>query len=470
VTTIHGATVADLRPVDLFDDLSDAELEPWAAATEVRELPPGEIVHEQGEPGTGVHFLLAGRLRVSMLDGDRVEPIGHQEAPTWLGAIAALTHGDAPVRMETESDARVATIGPDAFERLALADVRVHRRVMAQISPVMNRLTAIEQNRERLAALGTMAAGLAHELNNPAAAAKRSSAELGEALEVLTSAVANFVEAGVSREAAGRLVDLQREALANAAAGSVLDALDAADAEEELAERLEDYGVVDAYRLAEPLATAQVDAGWLERVEAIAGPASGAAIVWVAASLNARSLTAELADSTDRISDLVKAVKTYAYMDRGELVEVDVHEGLQTTLKVLGHKLKHTQIQVVREYDRELPKVMVRGAELNQVWTNLLDNAICALGDTGTITVRTRRDGACLEVDVADDGPGIPPENLDRIFEPFFTTKPVGSGTGLGLDTSRRIVVDRHDGSIRVRSQPGETVFTVRLPMGGPQQ
>jgi signal transduction histidine kinase len=334
----------------------------------------------------------------------------------------------------------------------------------------MNRITAIEQNRERLASLGTMAAGLAHELNNPAAAAKRSSAELGEALEVLTSAVANFVEAGVSREAAGQLVDLQREALTHAAAGSELDALDAADAEEELAERLEDYGVVDAYRLAEPLATAQVDGDWLDRVEAIAGPATGAVIVWVAASLNARSLTVELADSTDRISDLVKAVKTYAYMDRGELVEVDVHEGLQTTLKVLGHKLKHTEIEVVRDYDRELPKVMVRGAELNQVWTNLLDNAICALGEKGTITVRTRRDGECLEVDVADDGPGIPPENLDRIFEPFFTTKPVGSGTGLGLDTSRRIVVDRHDGSIRVRSQPGETVFTVRLPLGGPQQ
>jgi signal transduction histidine kinase len=469
VSAIHSATVADLRPIDLFDDLSDAELQAWADAAELRELPPGVTVHEQGEPGSGVHFLLAGRLRVSMLDGDRVEPVGHQEAPTWIGAIAALTRGPAPVRMQTEIDSRVATIGPDDFERLTLADPRVHRRVMAQVSPVMNRLTAIEQNRERLASLGTMAAGLAHELNNPAAAAKRSSAELAEALEVLTSAVANFVEAGVSREAAAQLVDLQREALANAAAGTELDALDAADAEDALAERLEDYGVLDAYRLAEPLATARVDDDWLDRVEAIAGPASGAAIVWVAASLTARSLTMELADSTDRISDLVKAVKTYAYMDRGELVEVDIHEGLQTTLKVLGHKLKHTEIEVVRDYDRDLPRIMVRGAELNQVWTNLLDNAICALGERGTITVRTRRDGSCLEVDVADDGPGIPPENLDRIFEPFFTTKPVGSGTGLGLDTSRRIVVDRHDGSIRVRSQPGETVFTVRLPMGGPQ-
>jgi signal transduction histidine kinase len=469
VSTLPTATVADLRPIDLFDGLTDAELEPWAAVAELRELEPGVIVHEQGQLGTGAHFLLAGRLRVSMVDGDRDEPFGHQEAPTWFGAIAALTQGPAPVRMQTEVASRVASIAPDDFERLTLADVRVHRRVMAQVSPVMNRITAIEQNRERLASLGTMAAGLAHELNNPAAAAKRSSAELGEALEVLTSAVANFVEAGVSRESAGKLVELQREALSHAAACSVLDTLDAADAEDELAERLEDMGVLDAYRLAEPLAAARVDGDWLDRVEAIAGPAAAAVVVWVAASLTARSLTVELADSTDRISDLVKAVKTYAYMDRGELVEVDIHEGLETTLKVIAHMLKHTSIEVVRDYDRDLPKVMVRGAELNQVWTNLLDNAISALGESGTITVRTRRDGSCLEVDIADDGPGIPPENVERIFEPFFTTKPVGSGTGLGLDTSRRIVVDRHDGSIRVRSQPGETVFTVRLPMGGPQ-
>ncbi len=468
MSTVHTATVADLRPVDLFDDLTDAELEAWAAAAELRELPPGELLTDQGQPSPGVHFLLGGKIRVSMIDGDRVEPFGLQEAPTWSGAIAALTRSPVPVRMETETDARVAMIAPDDFERLTLGDVRVHRRVMAQVSPVMGRLTAIEQNRERLASLGTMAAGLAHELNNPAAAAKRSSAELGEALEVLTSAVANFVEAGVSREGAAQLVELQREALSHAAACTVLDTLDAADAEDELAERLEDLGVLDAYRLAEPLAAARIGRDWLDRVEAVAGPAAGAAVVWVAASLDARSLTVELADSTDRISNLVGAVKSYAYMDRGETVEVDIHEGLETTLTVLGHKLKQTQIEVVRDYDRDLPKVMVRGAELNQVWTNLLDNAISVLGDAGTITVRTRRDGSCLEVDVADDGPGIPPENLDRIFEPFFTTKPVGSGTGLGLDMSRRIVVDRHDGSIRVRSQPGDTVFTVRLPMGGP--
>ena len=165
------------------------------------------------------------------------------------------------------------------------------------------------------------------------------------------------------------------------------------------------------------------------------------------------------------MSSLVGAVKSYAYMDRGGVVEVDLHEGLETTLTVLGHKLKHTSIQVVRDYDRTLPKLTVRGSELNQVWTNLLDNAIDALGETGTITITTRLDGDCAVVDIADDGPGIPADIRERIFDSFFTTKDVGSGTGLGLATARRIVVDRHDGSLHVDSQPGRTVFQVRLPL-----
>src|SRR3954447_23343969 len=165
------------------------------------------------------------------------------------------------------------------------------------------------------------------------------------------------------------------------------------------------------------------------------------------------------------MSKLVGAIKTYAYMDRGELVEVDLHEGLETTLTVLAHKLKHTRIAVVREYDRTLPKLTVRGSELNQVWTNLLDNAIDALGEAGTITVSTRRDGPCALIEIGDDGPGIAPDVIDRVCDPFFTTKDVGKGTGLGLDTARRIVVERHDGSMTVESEPGRTVFRVWLQL-----
>ena len=207
---------------------------------------------------------------------------------------------------------------------------------------------------------------------------------------------------------------------------------------------------------------------WLRRVSDAAGPATGPALAWVAATLNAARLATEMRESTSRMKELVGAVKSYAYMDRGAIVEVDLHEGLETTLVVLGHKLKHTEIKVVRKYDRDLPKLTVRGSELNQVWTNLLDNAIDALGERGTITIATHRDNDCAVVEITDDGPGIPPELIDRIFDPFFTTKDVGQGTGLGLATARRIVVDRHDGSLTVQSRPGETTFRVRLSPARP--
>jgi signal transduction histidine kinase len=336
---------------------------------------------------------------------------------------------------------------------------------MAQVGPVMSRITGIEQNRERLAALGTMAAGLAHELNNPAAAARRAAADMADALEVLAFAVERFVDAGFEREDAQQIVALQREAVDGAAAMSPLGALDASDAEDDLLDALEALGVEGAWRLAGPLAAAGVGDDWLARVSAIAGARVGGVLEVVVAGLTARGLAAELEESTRRMSDLVTAVKSYAYMDRGAVVDVDVHEGLETTLTVLGHKLKHTSIEVVRDYDRTLPKLTVHGPELNQVWTNLLDNAIDALGERGTITMRTRADGSCALVEITDDGPGIAPEIAERIFDPFFTTKDVGQGTGLGLDTARRIITDRHDGSIAVESTPGATTFRVRLPL-----
>jgi signal transduction histidine kinase len=310
-----------------------------------------------------------------------------------------------------------------------------------------------------------MAAGLAHELNNPAAAARRAADQLAEAIDVVGATIGRFVEAGMEREGAGQLVGLQREALDRAAGRSPLDALDAADAEDELRDELEALGVGEPWRLAEPLAAAGVDADWLRRVAAIAGPATDAAVAWVAATLTARTLAADVQEATQRMSALVGAVKTYAYMDRGALVEVDLHEGLETTLAVLAHKLRHTEIEVVRDYDRDLGRLTVRGSELNQVWTNLLDNAIDALGERGTITIRTAREGERALVAIADDGPGIPPESLERVFDSFYTTKDVGHGTGLGLATARRIVVDRHDGALTVESEPGRTVFSVRLPI-----
>ena len=457
-------TAADLRPVDLFDDLDDDELAEWAAVARPRDGAPGAVIAEQGGEPPAV-LLLDGIAEGLLVAGERTEPAGRHLAPTWMGAISVLTDAVLGARMQAVTACRLAEIEREDFRRLAFRHPAILARVMRAVAPVMARVTAIEQSRERLTALGTMAAGLAHELNNPAAAAQRAAAQLAEALDVVGSAMGRFVESGVERAEAEVLLGLQREAVEGAADRTPLDTIDAADAEDELLDRLEALGVPDAWRLAEPLAAAGVDQEWLDRVAAAAGPATDAAVGWVAATLTAQNLAAELQESTRRMSDLVGAVKTYAYMDRGELVEVDLHEGLETTIAVLGHKLKHTSIAVCREYDRSLPRMFVHGSELNQVWTNLIDNAIDALGEHGTITITTRRENDYALIAVSDDGPGIPPEARERVFESFFTTKDVGQGTGLGLATARRIVVDRHDGSLTFESEPGRTTFRVSLPI-----
>jgi signal transduction histidine kinase len=313
-----------------------------------------------------------------------------------------------------------------------------------------------------------MAAGLAHELNNPAAAVKRAAAQLADTLDVVMYVIKAFVEAGLERPDAERLVALQQQAAQTAADRPALSTVDAADAEDDMLDKLEDLGVHEPWRFAETLAAAGVDDAWLEEVARHAGPAATKAIAWVSATLSARGLAEELQESAARMSDLVGAIKTYSYMDRGELVQVDVREGIDATIKVMGHKLKHTQIDVRKDYDDDLPRLAVRGSELNQVWTNLIDNAVDALGQTGTITISARRDGPCVRVDIADDGPGIPEDSRRRVLEPFYTTKEVGRGTGLGLDTVRRIVEDRHDGSLSFDTGPDGTTFHVWLPITPP--
>jgi signal transduction histidine kinase len=460
-------TLEDLRRIDLFDDLDDAQLALWRDIAEIRRLPAEAVVAKPHDAEAGVFLLLEGVVQGLVFESGRLEPVTRQVAPTWMGAITAMTETGFAGEMRAVTDVRLAAIAPEAFTRLTLTQRSVHRRVMRAIRTVSARTAARDQNRERLASLGTMAAGLAHELNNPAAAARRAASDLAEALEVLASTIGRFVESGVDREQARELVALQREAIERVQAPTSLSSLDAADAEDALLDALQGLDVPEPWRLTEPLAAAGVDAAWLERLVAVAGPASGAAVAWVAASLTARELAGEIAESTDRMGKLVKAIKAYAFMDRGELVETDVHEGLETTLVVLGHKLKHTGITVRREYDRSLPKLTLRGSELNQVWTNLLANAIEALGDSGSIQIATTRDGACVRVDIVDDGPGIPEAIRHHIFDPFFTTKDVGEGTGLGLDTARRIVTDRIGGSIDVDSVPGRTAFHVWLPLDG---
>jgi signal transduction histidine kinase len=465
MSTSGPIRLEELRSVDLFDGIDDEQLGEWLAVAQPHEVGPGELIVEEQDHVPGLILLLEGQALTVMTNRGAAEPMGHQVAPTWIGAISVLTEDPLPVRIVAETPCRLAIVPAGEFMRLLFAQKAVHQTVIRRIAPVLQRMGGIEQSRERLASLGTMAAGLAHELNNPAAAARRAASQLAEEVGIVQSTLVKFVKSGVERADAECLVELQEQALARAEQATALQTLDAADAEDELLERLEALGVPQPWRLVEPLAAAGVDQDWLDQVAAHAGKATPAALHWVAATLTIGRVSSELCESTDRISALVSAVKAYAYMDRGGIVEVDLHEGLETTLTVLGHKLKHTSIKLARDYDRALPRLTVHGSELNQVWTNLLDNAIGALGEQGTITIRTRSDNGCAVVEISDDGPGVPEDIRERIFEPFFTTKDVGAGTGLGLSTARQIVVERHNGSLAVESEPGNTTFRVRLPL-----
>src|SRR5918997_826841 len=432
-----SVTVAELRTIDLFDGVEQEQLETWAADFAERRLERGDVLVRMGEEEVPFSILLEGRVDASV-PADGREEVDHQhQAPTWMGAILALSGAEARVTIRAATSCRVGQIDAPRFRELVVVTPPAFQKVIRAFGPVISRLESSVVQREKLAALGRMSAGLAHELNNPASAARRSAEALADALEILDGAMGSFVEAGVEREDAEVFLALKREAVERAAAAPARDGLDAADAEDEIGEWLEAHRVTDAGGLAQPLAPAGDELGWVER--------AGAA--------------------TEQMSGLVKAIKAYTYMDRADLQEVDVHEGLDATLTILHHKLKHTSIAVEKRYDRFVPFICVYGSELNQVWTNLLDNAIDALDGSGTITITTAPwQDTGVEVRIADDGPGISTEEQRRVFDPFYTTKGVGSGTGLGLDTVRRIVRERHEGDVQLRSRPGATEFTVRLP------
>jgi signal transduction histidine kinase len=457
--------LAELQAIDLFEGVPEEQLRPWLDALEEKRLAPGDEVQHFGSRTGAFTLLLEGRLDGYLRRDGHDEHDHYHQAPTWLGAMSTLTGDESIVTIRASEPSRIAQVGAEGFKALLFATPVAFQRVMRTFRPVLSRFSAMESQREKLAALGQMSAGLAHELNNPAAAAKRSAQALGDALDSINTVMATFIDAGVEREEAAELVRLQQDALVRACAATPQDAIGLADAEDQMGELLEVHGIPDAWRIAEPLAAAGLDRDWLDQVQRNAGPAFPAAVDWVATSLTARSLADDLREATGRMSELVGAIKAYTYMDKSDLQEVDVHDGLEATLTILHHKLKHTRIKVRREYGEGVPRICVYGSELNQVWTNLLDNAIDALGEEGTITVATACwRGTGVEVAISDDGPGIPEDVQRRVFDPFFTTKGVGAGTGLGLDATRRIVHDRHDGDLAFASRPGQTTFTVRLP------
>jgi signal transduction histidine kinase len=334
----------------------------------------------------------------------------------------------------------------------------------ADISQQKQAERALRQT-EKMAALGKLSAGLAHELNNPAAAAGRAASQLDTRLDELQSTTIELARAGIEPDAWQSLVGRSLELREHSTDGRGLSPLEASDREEELGTWLDAHGVDDGWTMAPTFVEGGLGREDLESIAAaLPSDQLGAALSWLCKALEVHALAVTVVRSSRAISDLVTVVKSYSRMDQAPVQHVDVHEGIEDTLTILGHRLRRG-IDVVREYDRTLPRVLVPGNELNQVWTNLIDNALGAMGESGTLTIRTYREDEQVTVDIADDGPGIPEEIQPRIFDPFFTTKDVGEGTGLGLDVVRRIVLERCAGWIDFRSRPGETVFSVSVPV-----
>jgi signal transduction histidine kinase len=324
--------------------------------------------------------------------------------------------------------------------------------------------------RERLLALGSLSAGLTHELNNPAAAAVRATASLRERVAGMRGKLKLLAAGKYQRATFETLIELQQRAVEKISKAPKLDPVGVSDAEDELSDWLEDHGIRDSWQIAPAFVQAGLDPGWLDEVvDTVGQEMLEPALRWLNYTVETEILMNEIEDASTRISTLVGAARQYSQLDRAPYQVIDVHDLLDSTLLMLSGKLG-PHVKIVKKYDRSLPKIPAYAGELNQVWTNLIDNAVAAMEGTGTLTVRTARDGERVLVEFGDTGPGIPADIKERIFEPFFTTKPVGQGTGLGLDISYRIVVNKHHGDLGVESRPGDTRFQVRLPVQPPSR
>jgi len=456
------ALLQQLHSVPLFSGLTDAQME-CIEPGEVVELPPGTILVDDGERFDYFFVVLEGEIRIVRDYDNQTILMAVLKPGSYTGEITLLLDVPWISTARVTKTARLFRLSKDNFWRMLSMCRSVARQVFQSAAGKMRNLEGFSQQREKLASLGTMAAGLAHELNNPAAAARRAADHLQQTTDKLQALLCPLSES-LNHEQWTLLLDAADEASLRLAQAPELDHLERSDRADKIGDWLGSRGVAAAWELAPTFVSASIDNAWLETlVDKLPAEAHADALGWLEARLGLKLLLTQVEQSTGRISELVKAMKAYSYMGQASMQEVDVHEGLESTLTMLGHKLKN--VTVVRAYDRSIPRIMAFGSELNQVWTNLIDNAIDAVHGTGRICVGTCQEDNQLVVEIVDNGAGIPEDVQTHMFEPFFTTKPVGSGTGLGLIISNRIVADRHGGEIEFESKPGETRFKVRLPV-----
>ena len=457
----------DLLALELFQHLPQHRLDWVCNRAQFLELASGEILVREGEAGRGFFVLSSGRIGITRLSEGVEIPTGQHQAPAFFGEVQILTDEPVPVTLSALSPCQLHLISADDFREL-LHECREFERTLFRV--VEKRLRGLEsfiRQREKMAALGTLAAGLAHELNNPAAAVVRSLQNVVPALLELQRMNLVAGRRQIDEEHTEQWLKVRDDGY-DAIIQDRIDSMTLSVREEELLQWLEDYGVEQAWQLSQPLAAAGIEIETLdkliERWRNDPTELRDMGLRWLALSFDVMSMISSGLRGAERISALVQAMKSYSYMDRGAQQLIDVHEGLEDTLRLFAYKLKQG-IEIRRTYDSTLPKILAYGSELNQVWTNLLDNAIDAISETGVIEIATACNLDHIQVQITDSGSGIPTDVQSRIFEPFFTTKTVGKGSGLGLEMVRRIVDNRHRGSITFTSKPGETRFTVSLPL-----
>jgi signal transduction histidine kinase len=473
----------ELRSLFLFEALTDEQLAMLCANGHIEQYEPGPICIE-GEPATCFYVLIEGELVMSKLSGGQdIETNRTSQRGVYCGAWQAFT-GEQQQAYSTSvrvtKPSRFFVMDAPAFAGFMQDQFPMAVHLLDGIAVGSERTRRIIDNREKLLALGQLSAGLTHQLNNPAAATARAAAELRDRVAGMRQKLAMLADGTVTPEALRALVRLQEEVAEQVAkSGSQhLSAIETADSEDAVGEWLDDHGIDDGWDLAPTFVEGGIDIDWLERVSAAtedldASTSLGKAIRWLAYTIEGELLLNQISEASKRISALVADAKQYSQMDRAPFQVADVHDLLRSTLVMFADRLGKNSggngkpIAVVKEFDQSLPEIPCYPGDLNQVWTNIIDNAIAAMRDRGgALTIRTRRDGEKMaRVEICDTGPGIPDDVRERIFEPFFTTKPVGEGTGLGLDLAWNIVVKKHRGDLRVESVPGDTRFIVLLPL-----
>jgi signal transduction histidine kinase len=463
-----------LRGVPLLADLDEAEIVWLAENAEESHLADGEVISRAGEPAEHMSIVLSGELRGRGEQGAASTRtfIARAGEITGLLPFSRMRRWGATIR--AAGPTRVARVASSRFGEMLERIPVLEERLIGVMTDRARETTRAEQQNEKLLALGKLSAGLAHELNNPASAVTRAVSELRLRLAALPGLTAALIREGIEPAQMETLCRLHATSEQGAGAGeaTALGPMEQADRESELSDWLEERQVAEGWRLAPTFVATGMTAADLERwVAGVPAEVLPVALPWVETGAALHLLLGEMENAAHRISDLVGAVKEYSYMDREltEKGETDLHRALDSTLTMLGHKAKAKNVNVIREYAPDLPLIQAYAGELNQVWTNLLDNALDAVSPGGTVSVRTRRFDGQVEVVIGDDGPGIPEDLRGRIWEPFFTTKPMGEGSGLGLDIARRIVVGRHGGEMRLESIPGDTRFLVSLPVGDRQ-